>query len=80
MIMTTMKIYFVGKKSLKGSRDTVYYLIGRYCIKKYCGIILVRKDECFCIVNILLVRGDVILWVTGLSHYNALLHKMFLGS
>ena len=37
----------------------------------YCGIILIRRDQCLWIIKIKLVRGDVILFVTGLRHYNA---------
>ena len=38
----------------------------------YCGLMLIRGDQCLWIVKILLVlaRGDVISWVIGLLHYN----------
>lgn len=38
----------------------------------YCGISLIPLGQCSWIVQILLVRGDVISWVTGFFlHYNA---------
>ena len=37
----------------------------------YCGIILIRGGQCSWIVIILLVRGDVISWATGLLHKDA---------
>ena len=41
----------------------------KYC--GYCGIILTRQGQCALIIKILLVRGDIISWATGLIHYNA---------
>ena len=37
----------------------------------YCGIILIPGGQCLCIVQNFLVRGAVILWVTGFKHNNA---------
>ena len=49
-----------------GSRDIKVFTL----ISNYCGIILIGESQCLWIVKILLVRGDVISWVTGLRHYN----------
>ena len=49
-----------------GSRDIKVFTL----ISKYCGIILIGESQCLWNVKILLVRGDVISWVTCLRHYN----------
>ena len=56
----------LGKPVLK-----VKDIIGEVCLLMYCGTILIHGGVCSRIVNILLVCEDVILWVTGLLHYNA---------
>ena len=43
---------------------------------RYCGIIFIHGDQ---YSGIMMVCGDVILWITGLLHYNMFVGQIFLG-
>lgn len=44
----------------------VYGLEVNPCVLKYRGIISILRDQCFWIINFLLVCWDIVFWITGL--------------